>query len=47
LIERQALHARQLEFQHPRSGHRLAFEAPLPDDMQSTLEKLRAPKDTS
>jgi len=47
LIERQALHARRLEFQHPRSGQRLAFEAPLPDDMQTTLDRLRTEKDHS
>jgi len=47
LIERQALHARRLEFQHPRSGQRLAFEAPLPDDMQTTLNMLRSEKDDS
>jgi len=46
LIDRQALHARQLEFRHPRSGQRLVFEAPLPDDMQTTLAQLRAQKDT-
>lgn len=33
-ISRQALHAHRLEFQHPVSGNTLAFEAPLPEDMQ-------------
>ncbi len=33
LIDRQALHARNLEFRHPVSGRTMAFEAGLPDDM--------------
>lgn len=41
LIARQALHARRLEFEHPVSGQRLAFEAPLPEDFQRTLDCLR------
>jgi 23S rRNA pseudouridine1911/1915/1917 synthase len=42
LLTRQALHAFQLSFDHPSSGARLTFEAPLPADMQATLEALRA-----
>lgn len=41
LIARQALHARFLEFDHPRTGKRMSFEAPLPDDMQRTLAALK------
>lgn len=41
LIARQALHAFRLEFRHPVSGQQVSFEAPLPDDMQRTLEALR------
>lgn len=41
LIARQALHAFRLEFSHPVSGQRLEFEAPLPADMQNTLDALR------
>jgi len=41
LIARQALHAARLEFEHPRSGERVSFEAPLPEDIQRTLEALR------
>ena len=37
---RQALHAGFLGFTHPRTGERLSFEAPLPDDMQELLERL-------
>ena len=40
--KRQALHARALSFEHPASGERVRFEAPLPDDMRELLEWLRA-----
>ncbi len=40
LIGRQALHARCLEFNHPESGKRMSFEAPLPEDMKLTLAAL-------
>jgi 23S rRNA pseudouridine1911/1915/1917 synthase len=42
LLERQALHAARLELDHPITGERLAFEAPLPADMERTLAALRA-----
>ena len=35
-----ALHARRLAFTHPRSGERLAFEAPRPRDLQDLLDRL-------
>ncbi|NPV91431.1 MAG: RluA family pseudouridine synthase [Firmicutes bacterium] len=37
----QALHAYRLEFDHPRSGERLRFEAPLPERFSDLLDKLR------
>jgi 23S rRNA pseudouridine1911/1915/1917 synthase len=40
-LERPALHAARLSFTHPATGERLAFEAPLPPDLQSVLERLR------
>ncbi len=43
LIARQALHASMLAFEHPRSGEHMTFEAPLPQDMQRTLDALREP----
>lgn len=46
LIARQALHAARLEFEHPRTGERVSFEAPLPEDMQRTLEALRESRGT-
>ncbi len=42
-IERQALHAGLLGFEHP-DGRRLRFEAPLPQDFQSALDVLRSGK---
>jgi 23S rRNA pseudouridine1911/1915/1917 synthase len=40
-IGRQALHAARLAFDHPRTGRRLAFEAPLPADLARALTVLR------
>ncbi|RYI18376.1 MAG: RNA pseudouridine synthase, partial [Acetobacteraceae bacterium] len=39
---RQALHAATLGFDHPVTGERLEFAAPLPADMAVLLETLRA-----
>ncbi len=41
-FRRQALHAEQLEFIHPRSGKLIANSAPLPADMEALLAALRA-----
>ena len=38
---RQMLHAAKLSLTHPGTGKRIAFEAPLPEDMQRLLEQLR------
>ncbi len=43
-IRRQALHAWKLEINHPLTGARLHFEAPLPDDMQNLIAALRRNK---
>lgn len=40
-ISGQALHSQELEFTHPRTGERLRFEAPLPEDMQKIITRLR------
>jgi 23S rRNA pseudouridine1911/1915/1917 synthase len=40
-IGRQALHAWRLGFRHPGTGKPVAFEAPLPADLQASLEILR------
>jgi 23S rRNA pseudouridine1911/1915/1917 synthase len=39
---RQALHARELKLEHPRTGKALAFAAEPPADMQKLLKSLRA-----
>lgn len=41
ILARCALHAWKLEITHPATGQRMAFEAPLPDDMQNLLDNLR------
>ncbi len=41
-IARQALHAMRLEFTHPRSGERVAYAAPVPEDFERLLARLRA-----
>lgn len=38
---RQALHARVLGFEHPRTGQHLHFESPLPPDMTDLLDRWR------
>ncbi len=40
-IQGQALHSQTLEFIHPRTGEELSFEAPLPEDMQKIVTRLR------
>lgn len=42
LLDRQALHAARLELDHPQTGKRMIFEAPLPNDMRDVLERLRS-----
>ena len=37
VLERQALHARQIEFQHPKTGEKMRIEAPLPLDLRRFL----------
>lgn len=41
LIARQALHAHRLAFRHPGTNEPVEFVAPLPDDMQRTIEAMR------
>ena len=41
LIDRQALHACSLGFQHPSSGADVEFESPLPADMETVLAAAR------
>jgi 23S rRNA pseudouridine1911/1915/1917 synthase len=44
-FKRQALHAAQLGFDHPRTGNRMGFVSPVPDDFKKLLDALR--EDTS
>lgn len=39
-IKGQALHSQTLEFTHPRTGERMRFEAPLPEDMHKIITRL-------
>ena len=39
--EGQLLHAFRLALDHPRTGERMVFTAPLPEDFEAVLEKLR------
>lgn len=41
ICPRQALHAQQLGFKHPRTGEEMFFESPLPNDMAQLVEKWR------
>jgi 23S rRNA pseudouridine1911/1915/1917 synthase len=40
LVHRQLLHAWRLGITHPRTGEKLTWEAPLPEDFQGVLDKL-------
>lgn len=39
-LEGQLLHAYELSLDHPKTGKRMTFNAPLPDDFQNILKKL-------
>lgn len=41
VLPRQALHAKTLGFEHPKTGKQLVFSTELPEDMQSCLDKWR------
>ncbi len=41
IMDRVALHAWTLEIDHPVTGERMKFEAPMPEDMQKFVEALR------
>jgi 23S rRNA pseudouridine1911/1915/1917 synthase len=40
-LERPFLHAARLAFTHPTEGRKLAFESPLPDDLQAVIDDIR------
>ncbi|HET8839313.1 MAG TPA: RluA family pseudouridine synthase [Flavobacteriaceae bacterium] len=41
ILPRQALHAKTLGFVHPKTNEWMAFDSPIPDDMQACIEKWR------
>ncbi|MGQ0671879.1 MAG: RluA family pseudouridine synthase [Hyphomicrobium sp.] len=43
-LERQALHAAELGFEHPIEGRRLSFTSPCPDDIEGLISALRGMK---
>jgi 23S rRNA pseudouridine1911/1915/1917 synthase len=43
LVSRPMLHARRLCVQHPKSGEKMTFEAPMPDDFHETLSLVEIP----
>lgn len=46
LINRQALHAYQLGFEHPRTGRMVEYEAKIPADMLRLIDKFRWKKES-
>lgn len=42
VLDRQALHAALLAFEHPVTGETMSFVAPLPEDMRRLIDTLRA-----
>lgn len=40
-ISRQALHAQKIEFIHPRTGVKMELVAPLPEDIENLIKKLK------
>ena len=40
-LERNFLHAAELEFVHPRTGEKLALDAALPEELVQVLERVR------
>lgn len=46
LINRQALHAYQLEFEHPRTGKMVSYQAKIPADMLRLIDRYRWKKES-
>lgn len=46
-FKRVALHAKRIEFKHPATGERMAFEAPLPSDMENFLLTINDKRQTA
>lgn len=41
ILPRQALHAKTLGFVHPKTGEKMSFNSPVPEDMQQCIDKWR------
>jgi 23S rRNA pseudouridine1911/1915/1917 synthase len=41
ILPRQALHAKTLGFVHPKTGEKMSFDSPVPEDMQQCIDKWR------
>jgi 23S rRNA pseudouridine1911/1915/1917 synthase len=41
-LDRPGLHAAELGFDHPRTGERMCFRVPVPEDLQAVLDELRS-----
>ena len=41
LISRHSLHAKRIQFMHPRNNMEMDFEAPLPKDMRAVINQLK------
>ena len=41
LISRQALHCGSMSFHHPVTGEELVLDAPLPEDMNRIIQKIK------
>ena len=42
ILTRQALHARRISFDHPATGERITIEAPLAEDLQRLIDRLKS-----
>jgi 23S rRNA pseudouridine1911/1915/1917 synthase len=43
-LRRPFLHASRLTLTHPRTGHRITFDAPLPTELQTVIDRLQRPR---
>ena len=41
VMSRQALHAKTLGFVHPKTGEKMEFDSPIPEDFENVLQKFR------
>ena len=41
VLPRQALHAKTLGFEHPKTGEWMRFDSAIPEDMEACIEKWR------